>query len=133
MVAALAELEFTARAADQPVGLQWVQEFVARQSTANMPTLRDIASLTAKYFGLRLTDLKSPLRRQALVAGRGVAMYLSRQLTNKSLEQIGAFFGGRDHTTVLHGCRRTEKLLRRDRGTRQAITDLRKLLARPSI
>jgi len=80
---------------------------------------------------LRLSDMKSPLRRQSLVAGRSLAMYLARQLTGHSLEQIGAFFGGRDHTTVLHGCRRTEKLLRHDRAMNQAVADLKRALAAP--
>jgi chromosomal replication initiator protein len=101
---------------------------VAARVVAKLPSLRDIACLTAKYFGLKLSDLKSPLRRQPLVTARGVAMYLARQLTDKSLEQIGAFFGGRDHTTVINGCRRTEEMLNRDRSTRQAIAELKKLL-----
>ena len=86
-----------------------------------MPRLGDIAKLTAKYFGLTVAGPKGPSRRQPLVAVRGVAMYLARQTTRGSLQQIGAYFGNRDHTTVLNGCRRTEKLLRRDSGTRQAI------------
>ena len=50
-----------------------------------------------------MADLKSPSRRQAVVAARGIAIYLARLLTPLSLEQIGDYFGGRDHTTVLHG------------------------------
>ena len=72
--------------------------------------------------------MKSPLRRQPLVAGRGVAMYLARLLTDQSLQKIGRFFGGRDHTTVLHSCRRTEHLLKQDRATRQAVSELKRLL-----
>ena len=64
-----------------------------------------------------------------VVGGRGVAMYLARQLTTHSLGQIGKYFGGRDHTTVLYGCRRTEKLLRRDRAIRRAVAELKALLA----
>jgi chromosomal replication initiator protein len=52
-------------------------------------------------------------------------MYLSRQLTGRSYAQIGAFFGGRDHTTVLHGCRKTGELLKTDSGIRQAVAELR--------
>ncbi len=128
LVSALLELELETRMSGTAIDQQRVRQFVAERRSANMPSLRDIACLTARYFGLTLAQLKSPLRRQPLVAARGVAMVLSRDLTNKSLEQIGAFFGGRDHTTVLHGCRRTEKLFRRDRGTRQAIVELKRLL-----
>ena len=58
-------------------------------------------------------------------------MHLARELTSETLQQIGAFFGGRDHTTVLHACRRTERLLRRDHATRQAIAEIKKLLCAP--
>jgi chromosomal replication initiator protein len=54
---------------------------------------------------------------------------LSRQLTDKSLEQIGHYFGGRDHTTVAHGCRRTEDLIENDPSTRQAVQHLHRSLA----
>jgi chromosomal replication initiator protein len=128
LISALLELELAAQLGDEKVDSHRVRQFVAEQGSENMASLRDIACLTAKYFGLKLSDLKSPLRRQPLVAARGVAMYLARQLTKESLQQIGAFFGGRDHTTVLHGCRRTDKLLKRDRETRQAVLELKRML-----
>ncbi|MBI3837639.1 MAG: ATP-binding protein [Planctomycetia bacterium] len=128
LISSLLELELAAQVDGEGVDQHRVRQFVAEQASAKMPSLREIACLTAKYFGLKLSDLKSPLRRQQLVAARGVAMYLARQLTDTSLHQVGVFFGGRDHTTVLHGCRRTEKLLKRDQGTRQAILDLKKML-----
>jgi chromosomal replication initiator protein len=56
-------------------------------------------------------------------------MYLARQMTGKSLKQIGEFFGGRDHTTVLHGCRKTESLIQSDPGTQLAVFELRRGLA----
>jgi chromosomal replication initiator protein len=55
-------------------------------------------------------------------------MYLTRQLTGESLEGIGRFFGGRDHTTVLHGCRKTEQLLGSEPVIRQAIGQLHQQL-----
>jgi chromosomal replication initiator protein len=131
LIAAVLDLELAARAGGPEADSDHIRRFMAEQDNAKVPSLREIAGLTAKYFGLRLAELKSPRRRQPLVAGRGVAMYLARQLTDKSLQQIGEFFGGRDHTTVLHGYRRTEKLLGRDRATRQAIADLKKLLLAP--
>ena len=128
LIASALELEVRARIEGQPVDVERARQFVAQRRGAAMPGLRDIACLTAKYFGLKLSDLKSPLRQRPLVTARTVAMYLARQLTDNSLERIGTFFGGRDHTTVLHGCRRTEKLLRRDRATRQAVSELKRLL-----
>ena len=82
----------------------------------------------------RKIDAKEPVvriggsRRQAVVPARGVAMYLARRLTSASLEQIGQYFGGRDHTTVMYGCRRTEKLLKNDPAICQAIEKLQEKL-----
>jgi chromosomal replication initiator protein len=123
------ELDLAARADSRPVDPKRVRQLVAGRAVGAEPGVRQIAVAAARYFGLKLSELKSPARRRSLVAARGVAMFLARHLTTSSLQQIGAFFGGRDHTTVLHACRRTEKLLRRDRATRVAVADLKKLLA----
>ena len=58
-------------------------------------------------------------------------MDLARDVTDKSLDEIGEFFGGRDHTTVLHAVRRTQKLMAEDRATRLAVAELKRLLATP--
>ena len=55
-------------------------------------------------------------------------MYLARSLCRSSLQQIGLYFGGRDHTTVMHACRKTEALLKTDAATRQAVEQLRQKL-----
>jgi chromosomal replication initiator protein len=106
-----------------------LERMTAEQIHQARPTLREIATAAARHFGLKLADLKSASRRQAVVVARGVAFYLARQLTDHSLQEIGKYFGGRDHTTVLHGHRRTEKMLKRDPATRHAISELRKSLA----
>ena len=59
---------------------------------------------------------------------RGVAMYLVRQLTGKSLEQIGEYFGGRDHTTVLHGIEKIEREVQTDTALRTQIIAIREAL-----
>ncbi len=105
-----------------------VQSLLNQSAPAAAPTPRAVAMQVAKYFRLTLADLKSPARRQALVLARGVAFVLIREMTDKSLEQIGAYFGGRDHSTVLHSCRRTEKLAQRDATVRAAMTDLKRRL-----
>ncbi len=128
LASALLELDLRGRIEGQAIDARRVRQFVTDRTSAGAPSLREIAVVAAKYFGLSLTELKSPNRRQPLVRGRGVAMYLARQLTGKSFEEIGGYFGGRDHTTVLHGCRRTESLLARDRATRQAVAELTRLL-----
>ena len=71
----------------------------------------DIVTQTAEHYGLSRHDLISERRTQNLLRPRQVAMYLSKELTLLSLPQIGAKIGGRDHTTVLHGCRRIAQFL----------------------
>lgn len=138
LVAAIAELELAARtsgvlaggklADGKPVDARRMRDLVEHQDSQSAPTVREIARLVARHFGLKLADLKSPQRQRSLVAARCVVMYLARQLTPASLSEIGDYFGGRDHTTVLHGCRRTEKLLTRDVAVRQAVADVRRSL-----
>ncbi|MCD4780127.1 MAG: chromosomal replication initiator protein DnaA [Candidatus Omnitrophica bacterium] len=68
-----------------------------------------ILKATCHYFNVSLLDLKSKRRSRNIVIPRQVAMYLSRKLTNMSLPEIGSAFGGRDHTTVLHSCKKVDK------------------------
>ncbi len=87
--------------------------------------LQSITKRVSKYFNLRSADLKGKTRQQRVVRARGVAMFLARQLTANSLESVGRHFGNRDHTTVLHACRKTESLIEADPSIRQAVEDLK--------
>lgn len=95
---------------------------------AREPSLREIALAAARHFSVRLTDLRSGSRRRAVVMARDVAMYLARTLTGKSYEQIGAYFSGRDHSTVSHGCAKTAELVKTDPTLRSAVDQLRRQL-----
>lgn len=75
------------------------------RSKGPLPTLRRIKNAVARHCGMTVADLVGPSRRRHFVQARGLAMYLARRLTSESLLSIGAAFGGRDHTTVLHGIR----------------------------
>lgn len=122
--AAFAELEPAARLDGGVIDADSARQYVRRRNAAAEPPLSAIAVQTARHFSLRLADLRGPSRRRAVVTARDVAMYLARRLTSHSLEQIGHYFGGRDHTTVLHGCRKTGNLLKTDPAVRQAIERL---------
>src|SRR5206468_8313523 len=77
-------------------------------------TVRHIAERVGGYFQVEPDQLQSRRRYRNVVLPRQVGMYLARQLTPLSLEQIGEYFGGRDHSTVLHACRKVEEALERD-------------------
>jgi len=78
------------------------------------PSLRRVIGATARRNSLTVADLVGPSRCRRVSHARGMAMYLARRLTQKSLQSIGTAFGGRDHTTVLHGVRITETRRARD-------------------
>ena len=77
-------------------------------------TVDEIQKVTADHFGLKQADLLSPRRTRQVARPRQVGMYLAKQLTTRSYPDIGRRFGGRDHTTVLHGVRRIEELIGQD-------------------
>ncbi|MBL7157476.1 MAG: chromosomal replication initiator protein DnaA [Candidatus Omnitrophica bacterium] len=77
-----------------------------------------IQERVAKYFSLKLQDMKIKKRTKAVVYPRQIAMYLSRGLTDLSLPEIGVLFGGRDHTTVIHACEKIERDMKQDEKVR---------------
>ncbi|MFF3345802.1 chromosomal replication initiator protein DnaA [Streptomyces sp. NPDC002779] len=83
-----------------------------------------IMGATADYFGLTVEDLCGTSRGRALVTARQIAMYLCRELTDLSLPKIGALFGGRDHTTVMHADRKIRNLMAERRSIYNQVTEL---------
>ena len=73
-------------------------------------TVENIQKTVAEYYKIRIADLLSKRRSRSIARPRQVAMALAKELTNYSLPEIGDAFGGRDHTTVLHACRRVKEL-----------------------
>ena len=124
LAGALLQLIMRARVGNDEIDLPSAKRFLARRKHAHQPTLHEIALATARHFSLKLADLRSPVRRRSLVTARGVAVYLMRHLTGASLQEIGSYFGGRDHTTVIHSCRKTEELMQSDPAIGEAIAAL---------
>jgi chromosomal replication initiator protein len=79
---------------------------------------------TAQYFSLSTGDLTSKSRSRPLTQARHIAMYLMRECTGLSLVKIGEIFGGRDHTTVLHGIKKVEAEMRARDATFRQVQDL---------
>jgi chromosomal replication initiator protein len=84
--------------------------------SSNSPSVspQEIVKSVCKEVGIAIDQLKGPSRKSSTVRARGLAMFLIRQLTSESYESIGAFFSGRDHTTVMHACKKTEVELSSD-------------------
>lgn len=84
-------------------------------------TILLIQQEVAKYFKLQVEDLKAPRRLRSIAVPRQIAMYLVRELTDYSLPKIGAEFGGRDHSTVIHACEKVQELMKVDHDLNESI------------
>lgn len=91
-------------------------------------TLPIIKASVAQAFDITVRELESDRRARRVARPRQVAMFLSRELTTRSLPEIGRAFGGRDHTTVMHACRTIENLMPRDLALKSIVEDLRQRL-----
>lgn len=89
----------------------------------------DVLNEVSRYYQVRVQDLKGPRRPAKIARSRQVAMYLTRELTDLSLKEIGAEFGGRDHATVLHACRTITRLMDEDEQLRRSVDYLRNQLS----
>jgi chromosomal replication initiator protein len=91
-------------------------------------TIDEIQKRVAEHYNIRLTDMSSPRRARNVARPRQVAMYLAKQLTSRSLPEIGRRFGGRDHTTVMHAVSRVAELMQQDSAFAEDVELLRRML-----
>lgn len=91
-------------------------------------TIEEIQRRVAEYYNVRLADMLSARRARAVARPRQVAMWLSKQLTTRSLPEIGRKFGGRDHTTVIHAVRKIDELRQADSGMDEDVDLLKRML-----
>ena len=100
-----------AMAAGQPISLELARQALDGDASArgsNAPSLQSIIDSVTRFYDVKLTDLLSKRRHKSIAMPRQVCMYLARKHTRFSLEEIGGYFGGRDHTTVMHAVRTIE-------------------------
>ena len=91
-------------------------------------TIEEIQRKVAEHYNIRLSDMIGPKRLRNIARPRQIAMYLSKQLTPRSLPEIGRRFGGRDHTTIMHGVRKIEELMATDSQLADDLQLLKRLL-----
>lgn len=104
----MATANFTASPITLDFAKEALRDLIALQERTI--TIDNIQKTVAEYYKIRTSDLHSNRRSRSITRPRQLAMALSKELTNHSLPEIGAAFGGRDHTTVLHGCRKIAEL-----------------------
>ncbi|MDA0802196.1 MAG: chromosomal replication initiator protein DnaA [Planctomycetota bacterium] len=109
---ALMKIRLLSSSTGRPVAMDLVREslrdHVVTGVSEGQHTIQDITEAVVQFFGVRLTDLLGKRRHKSIALPRQVSMYLARRLTRLSLEEIGGYFGGRDHSTVLHAIRTVE-------------------------
>jgi chromosomal replication initiator protein len=127
---ALTRLFAFATLVGRPIKLDMVQECLADvlRSSEKKVTIDEIKRRVAEHYNLRMTDLISARRARAVARPRQVAMFLCKNLTPRSLPEIGRGFGGRDHTTVIHAIRKIEELRATDSQLNEDIELLRRRL-----
>ena len=104
----IANAHFTSRPIDVELIKDSLKDLLALQD--RQVSMDNIQRTVAEYYKIKVADLMSRRRSRSVARPRQVAMALSKELTNHSLPEIGDSFGGRDHTTVLHGCRKIKEL-----------------------
>jgi chromosomal replication initiator protein len=113
---AIAKVAMLAQVSDRPIDLGIAEEALGAEPSGGDKevTIEDILSVVTSRYNVRLADLQSRKRSRSITFPRQICMYLARSLTRHSLEEIGGYFGGRDHTTVLHANRSIESLRGQD-------------------
>jgi chromosomal replication initiator protein len=115
----------------QPVTMEVVENTLGQRTIGTRKaSIEDIQRKIAEFYKLELRDFQSAGRARRIARPRQVAMYLAREITARSLPEIGKRFGGRDHTTVLHACRRIAELCQEDPLFKQEVDFLKTVLSR---
>jgi chromosomal replication initiator protein len=127
---ALHRIIASSRFTGQPISLDFAKEVLRDllNLQARLVTIENIQKTVADYFKVRLSELLSERRNRSLARPRQVAMALAKELTAHSLPEIGNAFGGRDHTTVLHACKRVKALQEQEPRTREDYSNLVRIL-----
>src|SRR3989344_145634 len=122
----LASAYFTGRQIDISLVSDSLKDLISFQE--RLVTVNNIQKTVAEYFKIRISDLHSKSRSRQVTRPRQVAMALAKELTDHSLPEIGDAFGGRDHTTVIHACRKVLELKAKDSRMNEDYSNLMRIL-----
>ena len=123
----IASAHFTGRRIDLDLVKESLKDLLALQD--KQVSLDNIQRTVAEYYKIKLSDLLSKRRSRSVARPRQLAMALAKELTNHSLPEIGESFGGRDHTTVLHACKKIRELRELDADLREDYKNLDRSLS----
>jgi len=122
----IASSTFTGREVSVDLAKECLRDLLSLQS--RQITIQNIQKIVAEYYNIRVSDLHSKRRSRSITRPRQLAMSISKELTKNSLPEIGDLFGGRDHTTVIHACKKVEELKSSDTKTLEDYNNIKRLL-----
>ena len=122
----IANANFTGRQITLDFVREALKDLIAAQD--KRINIENIQKTVAEYYKIKVSDLLSKRRNRSVARPRQMAMTLAKELTNKSLPEIGDLFGGRDHTTVLHACRKIKQLIEENREIKEDYSNLLRTL-----
>lgn len=122
----IASSRFTGREVTIDLAKECLRDLLSLQ--VRQTTLENIQKVTAEYFSIRVSDLHSKRRSRSITRPRQLAMYIAKELTKNSLPEIGESFGGRDHTTVIHACKKIAELMADDLKMVEDYNNIKRLL-----
>ncbi|MBC7655310.1 MAG: chromosomal replication initiator protein DnaA [Oligoflexus sp.] len=126
MVSLLAQSTLNKKEIDLALAKQMLKNFI--KNTSKEISMEYIQKLVCEYFEVPVEMVKSKTRKREIVQARQISMYLSKSHTKTSLKSIGAFFGGRDHSTVIYACQTVEDLIDTDKKFKAYVYDIQKKL-----
>ena len=123
----VANSQFTGKEITLSFAKEALRDLISLQN--KMVTIDNIQKTVASYYKIRMSELLSAKRNRSLARPRQLAMSLAKELTSHSLPEIGDAFGGRDHTTVLHACKKITELCLTDNKIKEDLINLRRALS----
>ena len=126
MVSLLAQSTLNKKEIDLGLAKSMLKNFI--KNTSKEISMEYIQKLVCEYFEVPIEMVKSKTRKREIVQARQISMYLSKSHTKTSLKSIGAFFGGRDHSTVIYACQTVEDLIDTDKKFKAYVQDIQKKL-----
>ncbi|QDU78300.1 Chromosomal replication initiator protein DnaA [Polystyrenella longa] len=126
------QLDAIARLQQRPIDAKLCAQYLKGDIEVPKPEIKVITRIVSQEFGVNISEIRSAARDRKLVLARQCAMYLSREIAEKPLQEIARYFGGRNHSTVIHSCRRFEQRLSDDAALGKELKTILHRLGLPS-
>ncbi|MEZ6046246.1 MAG: helix-turn-helix domain-containing protein [Planctomycetaceae bacterium] len=132
LLGAVNQLDAVARMMQRPIDAQLCTRYLEGDIEVPVPEIKVITRIVSQEFGVNVGEIRSAARDKKLVLARQCAMYLAREVAHKPLQEIARYFGGRNHSTVIHSCRRFQERLSDDAALGKELKTILNRLGIPS-